>query len=873
MKKLRRSVLMSAVSLVLCLSLFAGMTYAWFTDEIVIDDNLISSGNLDVELWQKTVTLNEAQKAELGVSLTDAEYTDISELKSKIFADGVVWEPGYSTGATLKVKNAGSLGLKYELVFLNISSIGDVDLATQLEIYVLDEARVPTATDVALGTLAELSAAGNGKAVFATGVLGSTSESEPVNVVVKMKESAGNEYIGASVTFDVRLYATQATLEENGFGDNGYDEEAGADISSTTVIVPVETEGVTVLVNDESATKVEVPYAAVAEGADTITLKVEETDKDGGITVNYNQASVGYDITLDGIKDAQTNTAEIKVTIQLEKGLTGVELYHYDVKVDSAQYDAASGLLTFTATSFSPYTVVYDTRGTASDPYIITDAEQLKAIVSLTGDVYLRLANDVILTDTVLPMSTSGDTYIDLNGYTLRNEYLYETSVKDGNGLYISNGTLEMLAEATNYSTISVYEGSVVQLEGVVYNSTGSALYPSGNAANVTVKDSTINAVGYCIATNANVVEHYDVDINVENSTLNGSDSGAGTAVIINVPCTVNITGSTINGYFHGIILRGGTATITDSFINNTVEGDSLLHYFDTRNWGSGNTVNLAALTLGNKLPGSYQYPTSCTLVNTGINSYGVYPAVYAYGNEGEGLGVNIDWDDATLKNINGDIVIGNDAVTYNAFNGSGTEADPYAIVNGWQMSQIADYAVSGNGVYFKIVEDIDFVDQVWLTEGKVNIDVEDGKTVTVFDEGIFDILGTAELTINGGFYNQTWDSNEGYLFRAGGGSRLVINDGRFVSGLTCVQAGENSVAEIHGGRFETLADWNNSYWHLNLVDNTEAKIIVYGGEFVNFDPSHSKTENPVADFTAEGTTVTSEVIAGTKVYTVTKNA
>ena len=46
-----------------------------------------------------------------------------------------------------------------------------------------------------------------------------------------MREDAGNEYMKQSVggTFDIILNATQYTYEEDGFGDNGYDEDASLD--------------------------------------------------------------------------------------------------------------------------------------------------------------------------------------------------------------------------------------------------------------------------------------------------------------------------------------------------------------------------------------------------------------------------------------------------------------------------------------------------------------------------------------------------------------------------------------------------------------------------------------------------------------------
>ena len=141
---------------------------------------------------------------------------------------------------------------------------------------------------------------------------------------------------------------------------------------------------------------------------------------------------------------------------------------------------------------------------------------------------------------------------------------------------------------------------------------------------------------------------------------------------------------------------------------------------------------------------------------------------------------------------------------------------------------------------------------------------------VTVTKDGIFDLYGSSALTIRGeGTLEQNMESEIGYLVRAAGDSTVVIEGGTFIGGLTCIQAGDNAQVEIYGGHFEALVDWSGTYWLLNLIDNSNASIKVYGGTFVNFDPSNSKTENPVANFVAEGYKVVSETHNGDIWYTV----
>lgn len=50
MKSTKRSLLLSILSMILCISMLLGTTYAWFTDSVTSGKNRINAGNLDVEL-------------------------------------------------------------------------------------------------------------------------------------------------------------------------------------------------------------------------------------------------------------------------------------------------------------------------------------------------------------------------------------------------------------------------------------------------------------------------------------------------------------------------------------------------------------------------------------------------------------------------------------------------------------------------------------------------------------------------------------------------------------------------------------------------------------------------------------------------------
>ena len=166
-------------------------------------------------------------------------------------------------------------------------------------------------------------------------------------------------------------------------------------------------------------------------------------------------------------------------------------------------------------------------------------------------------------------------------------------------------------------------------------------------------------------------------------------------------------------------------------------------------------------------------------------------------------------------------------------------------------------------------VSDFTWDEAVTMAEGTQSVlNLEQDAVITVTRGGIVNVNGQAQLTLQGmGRMEQDMNSELGFLVRASDDSKVVIREGTYISGLTCIQAGGNAQVEIYGGHFEALTDWNETYWLLNLIDNSNASITVYGGTFVNFDPSHSRTENPEANFVADGYKVVSETQANDDIW------
>ncbi len=294
-----------------------------------------------------------------------------------------------------------------------------------------------------------------------------------------------------------------------------------------------------------------------------------------------------------------------------------------------------------------------------ADAVEVSTSEGLADVISAGGAA--RLAGDITLTaaESLIDIEEGKEVTIDLDGHKLAFEAGTAIDATKST-LSIVNGTIEANnMEKPTHAIFNAGENGTVTLDGVTLNTNGSGIGPGTGVDNSTVivRNSTLNCGAYALSTNASSAGDNVVMI-VENSTLK-----ANTAVCVNVPCSLTIDGCTIEGDTQGMMLRGGTAYVSNTTITLTTDGEynseeeaqTIANYFNSSNWGSGNMVNVAALTLGNKGGNAYQYPTVIDLKNTKLTVTGEYaslfPALYAWANQGEGLGVTLTYDDQCVFN------------------------------------------------------------------------------------------------------------------------------------------------------------------------------------------------------------------------------
>ena len=221
MKSTKKALLTSVLSLLLCCAMLVGTTFAWFTDSVSSGNNIIKSGNLDIELeyWD-------------GDSWEDVEG------KSDILTN-TLWEPGVTEVAYLRVANAGSLALKYQLGINIVSEMPGVNVAGEafklsdyIQFGVVEGVNGKTGAyatrEAAVAALEESKkiSAGYTKAdSMASG------EELYLALVVYMPTTVGNvaNYktgtTAPQIDLGINVYATQVEAELDSFGPD-YDEDA-----------------------------------------------------------------------------------------------------------------------------------------------------------------------------------------------------------------------------------------------------------------------------------------------------------------------------------------------------------------------------------------------------------------------------------------------------------------------------------------------------------------------------------------------------------------------------------------------------------------------------------------------------------------------
>lgn len=225
MKNYTRRLLFSMITMIVCIAMLVGSTFAWFTDVAKSTNNVINPGRLDLEV---------------EYTLDGENWEDLNGAEN-LFGDGL-FEPGYTRVVAFKVRNNGSLAFKYKMSLDILSETKGVNVAGEnfaLSDYLVastaltqDAGDVSTAFDHILhSTIRWKDSALKELALFADDTVLEPNQ-ETVSILrLYMPTDIGNVANAKdddslpSLNLGVTVTATQAPVEEDSY-DNKYDKDA-----------------------------------------------------------------------------------------------------------------------------------------------------------------------------------------------------------------------------------------------------------------------------------------------------------------------------------------------------------------------------------------------------------------------------------------------------------------------------------------------------------------------------------------------------------------------------------------------------------------------------------------------------------------------
>ena len=554
----KRALIASALSILLCVSMLAGTTFAWFTDTVSSARNQIVAGNLDIELEYSTDMSN---------------WTPV-DLNTNVFDDEALWEPGYTEVVYLRVSNLGNLALKYRLgINVSAETLGktkdgeDIRLSDFIEYGIVEDVTAKYADRAAARDALSSATALNTPYDEEFSLVGKTENATDTDVfalVVYMPESVDNvaNHDGEnapSIHLGLSVVATQNTVEEDGF-DSTYDEEALYPDIVTDVIGGGET-----IASDDVAITLP-PNAAEDEYTIKVSNKKTETN-------NANETTVSLDIDLlkNGQKVDSTDGVSYTVAIDIGAGLVITGLTHKDVAVNDYSYNPSTGIITFTTDSFSPFAVSYSENvikvSTADE--LIAVLSEIKAdaktqIPGTEGNKQYRVNATIILEDDIVIDSADQFMYTDSNGAPL---HIYGMrGVIDLNGHSITVSENALMSGKAHANAVLLVQYSNIQIIGE-----GSIVAANKSIPVYAWANCTVDIYSGSYVTNAPERNESAVYVNNATALVNvygGTYTNTAYAFNVHDNCGSTTTIVLHEGIEYADFLKNGTIDVTKSDIS-----------------------------------------------------------------------------------------------------------------------------------------------------------------------------------------------------------------------------------------------------------------------------------------------------------------
>ena len=495
----RSALLMSVISMLLCVSMLVGTTFAWFTDEVESGINTIAAGNLDVELFY-----GKSTNPETKVTADKELFTDFNDEKIEL------WEPGVVAYTNLKVANVGTLALKYQLS-VNFNNMNYVQyeeggkqytLADALKVAVVEGGFEGTSRadaqaldynySLATFNFAEVLEQSETSDVYGIVIYWEPGDDATDNLFNMNNGRTTSDGQPLHVDLGVKLFATQQTYEEDSFGSD-YDDDT-IDVSKIVYVTTLE------------------ELQAAVDTAENGTTIVLSADIAGHVIVTQKPDVI---FTIDGNGNNHTGTITVDGK-SARYATTGLTIMNVNF-VGGATTDAYIALGSGTNTNAMRY----------------TNSVAVKSCTfSGDGDVAVKsyTGGDWNLTIDGCVVNTGMHSLVQVTnvekGLKITNCEVYSkngANLNASNSLQMSGCTFDVQGYAVRFGV----NGSVNETEKrfVIANSTLNSAHDDGDTA-IIFRDSSKYATLNLVNTE---VDDSDISGNNEKTTIlrNGTETGA----------------------------------------------------------------------------------------------------------------------------------------------------------------------------------------------------------------------------------------------------------------------------------------------------------------------------------------------------------
>ena len=468
--KSKKKILLSAVlTIVLCLSLIAGTTFALFTSESKVNI-AITSGKVKVEaeivgpfIFSATDNATLGTGGEAGTidegphaatyyyepksvtteedgsfsgTFTNGGTAEYVAAENELTLDRVT--PGDKVKCNVSIGNESNVNIKYRVV---------VTVTSGLKLFRALKVKINNTN------LTGVSRVGNWT------WLPANQSIDDIPVEIYLPIEAGNEYQDLSTAMTISVEAVQGNAHTS-------DEilattvEAVAEEKTKVNTSTNQTVESTTITDTDSLVTVTIPSDAKLTSTDSadeedklsLALKVTPQDTVSKITILSTQTAASYDVSVllvvNGVINDdsdhaidKTNTQYITVTMFIGTGLTGVHLYHKDTEIEYDSYDPTTGYITFKTKSFSEYTVVYnvdyavetfDEDGNSTGIVVYEATEATGVYTTEDGEIGIAEETVVPNVDTVL---TAGTLTVTVPAAALKTKNTLSLNVTDSSEL------------------------------------------------------------------------------------------------------------------------------------------------------------------------------------------------------------------------------------------------------------------------------------------------------------------------------------------------------------------------------------------------------------------------------------------------------